>query len=71
MAAINPTIKLGDKYIKVGAPNIIWVVSSLLSVADSIPHVVLHQKGIPKRQITLSVTGLQDTSIYKRVGANL
>jgi hypothetical protein len=63
-------IKLGDRYIKVDAPTIIWVVSDIQNVADPVPHVRLVQEGRVNRQITLSVPTLRDTSIYKKIEAN-
>jgi hypothetical protein len=59
----------GDRYIKVYAPNIIWVVGKPLNVADPVPHVRLVQEGTTNRQITLSVSALQGTSIYKKIQA--
>ncbi len=61
------TIAPGDRYIKVDAPNIIWVVSQPLNVADPVPHVRLVQEGTTNRKITLSVSALQDTSIYTKI----
>lgn len=63
------TIAPGEKYIKVDAPNIIWLVGKPLNVADPVPHVRLVQEGTTNRQITLSVSALQDTSIYKKIQA--
>jgi hypothetical protein len=63
------TIEPGDKYIKVDATNIIWVVGKPLNVADPVPHVRLVQEGTTNRKITLSVSALQDTSIYKKIEA--
>jgi hypothetical protein len=60
-------IEPGDKYIKADAPNIIWVVSRPLDVADPVPHVRLVQEGAANRQITLSVSALQDSRMYKKV----
>jgi hypothetical protein len=37
----KPEIKTGDRYIKVDAPNIIWVVDQLLNEFDTVPHVYL------------------------------
>ncbi len=70
MAKGKSTVNLHDRYIKVGVPKVVWVVGRLLETTDPIPHVVLYQEGPSNRQITLSVTGLQDTSIYKRVEVN-
>jgi len=70
MAARQSTVKLDDRYIKVGVSKIVWVVSHFLDGADPIPHVVLNQEGASNRRITLSVTALQDTSIYKKIMAN-
>ena len=67
MAVKKSMIKLGDRYVKVDAPNIIWVVSKPLNAADSVPHVLLVQEGTTNRKITLSISALQDTSIYKKI----
>ena len=60
-------IEPGYRYVKVDAPNIIWVVSHTLNVADPVPHVRLVQEGMQNRKITLSIPALQDTSIYKKM----
>ncbi len=62
-------IEPGDRYAKVDAPNIIWVVGKPLNVADPVPHVRLVQEGTTNRKITLSISALQDTSIYKKIQA--
>ncbi len=61
--------KLNDRYIKLDAPNIVWVVSRILNVADPVPHVSLDQEGMPNRKITLSIHALGDSSIYKKIEA--
>jgi hypothetical protein len=63
-------IKLDDRYIKVGAPSIVWIVRSLLKVVDPVPHVLLVQEGASNRKITLSIPALRDTSIYKKIEAD-
>lgn len=63
---MKPEIKVNDLYIKLDAPNIVWVVDQLLSVSDPVPHVRLVQAE-SSRQITLSVPALQDASIYKKL----
>jgi hypothetical protein len=65
MSKIEP----GDRYIKVDAPSIIWVVSNIQNVTDPVPHARLVQEGRVNRQITLSVPTLKDTSIYKMIEA--
>ncbi|MBT4889450.1 MAG: hypothetical protein HON65_07860 [Rhodospirillales bacterium] len=59
-------IKVMDRYIKVDAPNIVWIVDSILNVSDPVPHVRLIQAET-SRQITLSIPALRDSSIYKKV----
>jgi len=63
------TIEPGDRYIKVDAPSIVWVVSHIQNKVDAIPHVGLVQEGRMNRQITLSVPTLGDTSIYRKIEA--
>ncbi len=67
MASKNTTIEVGDRYVKVDAPDIIWVVSDPLNVADPVPHVRLVQEGATNRKITLSVSALQDAKMHKKV----
>ena len=62
-------VQTGDRYAKVDAPNIIWIVSKLLYIGGSVPHVHLVQKGATNRNITLSILALEDTSIYKKIEA--
>ncbi len=58
-----------DRYVKVDAPNIVWVVDRVISISDPVPHVRLVQEGTPNRQITLSASALKDTSLYKKLEA--
>ena len=60
-------VQTGDRYAKVDAPNIIWIVSKSLNIDDSVPHVHLVQEGATNRKITLSISALEDTSIYKKI----
>ena len=62
-----PTIH--DRYVKVDAPSIVWIVDTVLSLSDPVPHVRLVQEGPENRKITLSVSALQDKSIYKKIEA--
>jgi len=59
----------GDRYIKVDAPSIIWIVTQTVNITDPVPHVRLVQEGRTNRQITLSVPTMKDTSIYKKIEA--
>ena len=67
MASKNVAIEVGDRYVKVDAPNIIWIVSHPLDVADPVPHVRLVQEGSANRKITLSVSALQDAKMHRKV----
>ena len=62
-------VQTGDRYAKVDAPNIIWIVSKSLNIDDSVPHVILVQEGATNRKITLSISALEDASIYKKIEA--
>ena len=66
---MKPVPTLHDRYVKVDAPNIVWVVNTVLNLSDPVPHVCLVQEGTTNRKITLSISGLQDTSIYKKIEA--
>jgi hypothetical protein len=69
MASKNTAVEAGDRYIKIDAPNIVWVVGQSLNDVDPVPHVSLVQEGTTNRKITLSVSALQDKSIYKKIAA--
>ena len=71
MTRKNPTVELGDRYIKVDTPDIIWVVSHALSLENSIPHVRLVQDGAMNRKITLSVSALRDASLYSKIKSSM
>jgi len=66
---MKPVPTLHDRYVKVDAPSIVWVVDTVLSLSDPVPHVRLVQEGTENRKITLSVSALQDNSIYKKIEA--
>ncbi|MEE2698113.1 MAG: hypothetical protein VX923_00280 [Pseudomonadota bacterium] len=66
MEKIND-VNINDRYVKIGTPQIIWVVSQVLDLTDKIPHVSLVQAGKVSRRITLSVPALLDETIYKKV----
>jgi hypothetical protein len=66
----NIDVNLNDRYVKVGVPQIIWVVTRILDLTDSVPHVALIQEGKSNRQITLSIPALLDTTIYKKIEPN-
>lgn len=63
----NLEINLKDKFVKVGVPQIIWEVSRILDLTDSVPHVSLVQEGKSNRKITLSIPALLDETIYKKI----
>ncbi len=63
-------VNIKDKFVKVGVPHIIWIVSRILDLTDSVPHVALVQEGKPNRQITLSIPALLDETIYKKIEPN-
>ena len=63
-------VNTGDRYIKVDAPNIFWVVSQPFDVEGTVPNVRLVQEGTANRKITLSTLALQDTKIYKKIDIN-
>ena len=62
MGCKKPTIDPGDRYAKVDAPDIILV-------ADAVAHVRLVQEVTTNRKITLSISALMNTSIYKKIEA--
>ncbi len=42
MDAMKASVDLGDRYIKLDAPNIFWIVSDILNVADETAGVIIH-----------------------------
>ena len=62
-------VQTGDSYAKVDVPNIIWTVSKSVNIDDPVPHVHLVQEGVTNRKITLLISVLKDTSIYKKIEA--
>ena len=63
----NTDVNINDRYVKIGAPQIVWIVTRILDLTDAVPHVALVQEGKPNRQITLSIPALFDPTIYRKI----
>lgn len=67
MDATKRGVEVGDRFAKVDAMNMVWVVTQVLNVSDPTSHVQLLREGPIRRQITLSVTALSDKSLYRKL----
>ena len=69
MGCKKPTIDPGNRYAKEDAPNTMLVAGQPLNVADAVSHVRHVQEVTTNREITLSISALMNTSIYKKIEA--
>ena len=61
------SIKAGDKFIKPGVPNIVWVVNRLVDLPNLPPHAELSVKGQHKRKMMMSEDALTDPRLFLRI----
>ena len=50
-------VKTGDRFVKVDAPSMVWVVGRVMNLACAIPYAHLRQMGKGNRQVTISGRG--------------
>jgi hypothetical protein len=60
-------VKPGDRFVKVDAPSMVWVVGRVMNLASAIPHFQLRQMGKGNRQVTISAVALADKSLYRKL----
>jgi len=61
---VNPN----DRFVKLDAPSMAWVVDRVMNLASAIPHAQLRQIGKGNRQVTISVATLADKLLYRKLG---
>ena len=60
-------ITIGDKFAKVYAPRLAWTVTNIKKNYDEVPHTILVQEGLERRQIMISFLGLEIKSLYTKL----
>ena len=60
-------VKVGDKFTKVHAPRLAWTVTNIKKNYDELPHTILVQEGLERRQIIISFLGLEIKSLYTKL----
>ena len=68
MATEQQSVKPGDRFIRLGPYETVWVVKRLLDMEDMPPHLHLTPEGPDARLLTFSVAAVQDEKYFKRVG---
>ena len=63
----STSIKVGDKFIKLEVPNMVWVVKRLMAIPGMLPHAELKVRGHLSRSMTLSLDALTDQNLYLRI----
>ena len=63
-------IKVGDKFIKPEAPNIVWVVEQLVDLPGLPPHARLRVQGYLNRRMMMSQEALADHRLFHRIEDN-
>jgi hypothetical protein len=63
----KPPIKVGDRFIKIGAyQSSVWVVARIFQLPAEPPHAHLAKEGDDKESLTISVPTLGDAHFFKR-----
>lgn len=68
MATEQQSIKPGDRFLRLGPYETVWVVKRLLDMDDMPPHLHLTPEGSASRLLTFSVAAVQDEKFFKRLG---
>ena len=68
MATEQQSVKPGDRFIRLGPYETVWVVTRLLDMDDMPPHLHLTPEGSGSRLLTFSVAAVQDEKLFKRLG---
>jgi hypothetical protein len=67
MATEQQSVKPGDRFIRLGPYETVWVVKRLLDMEDMPPHLHLTPEGSGARLLTFSVAAVQDEKFFKRL----
>ena len=63
----KPPIKVGDRFVKIGAfQTAVWVVSKIIQLPAEPPHAYLSKEGDGKESLTISLPTLGDSHYFKR-----
>ncbi len=68
MATQQQSIKPGDRFLRIGPYETVWVVKRLLDMDDMPPHLHLTPEGMETRLLTFSVAAVEDEKFFKRLG---
>lgn len=68
MATQQQSVKPGDRFIRLGPYETVWVVKRLLDMEDMPPHLHLTPEGSDARLLTFSVAAVEDEKFFKRLG---
>ena len=61
-------VKKGDRFIKIGARGLVWVVSGPAPIPADLPsHLYLFDEANPRRHITMAKSALLDGRMYRKV----
>ncbi len=63
----STSIKVGDKFIKLEVPHMVWVVIRLMKIPGMLPHAELKVQGHLRGSMTLSLEALTDQNLYRRI----
>ena len=69
MATEQQSVKPGDRFIRLGFYESVWVVKCLLDMDDMPPHLHLTPEESEARLLTFSVAAVQDEKFFRRLGA--
>lgn len=63
----KPTVKVGDRFIKVGQyQTAAWVVNRIFQLPSEPPHAHLEKEGDSLDSITVSLSALVDARLFRR-----
>ena len=68
MATEQLAVKPGDRFLRLGPYETVWVVKRLLDMDDMPPHLHLTPEGSVARILTFSVAAVQDEKLFKKLG---
>ena len=67
MATEQQSVKPGDRFIRLGPYESVWVVTRLLDMDGMPPHLHLTPEGSGPRVLTFSVAAVHDEKLFKRL----
>jgi hypothetical protein len=67
MSKRKERVEIGDRFIKTGRPEKIYVVTLLDERKDHPPHARLAPLEGPREEVTIAVSALKDTNFFRRL----